>query len=87
MKDLKSILKAIVLKDINYGLNKDYCFVTDEDGVLVFLKRIYGKEESEECWPVNHYDGEVIWEVETSYNRGLEITELFLQALEIEFLG
>jgi len=86
MKNLKEILEAIRIKSINYGLNKDYFFILDEDGRLVFLKRKRGEEDSEDQWPSNPYDGETIWSYETYHNRGLGITKEFLRALEIDVL-
>lgn len=89
---LASILSAIQQKEIDYGIDRDYCFVIDEDGYLVFLKRdrdvhmdIDGEKMSQ--WPVNSSDGEKIWYQETTENRGLRITTEFLGALSIKYLG
>ena len=95
LNSLPDILQSIRDNKINYGINGSYCFVTDEDGELVFLKRIYGKEYyndpecnvNEELWPLNENDGEKLWSFETYAGRGLEITELFLNFLNIEYQG
>jgi hypothetical protein len=97
LNSLKKILDAIKNKDINYGINKEYCFVSDEDGELIFLKRNDAKSEHQReldkhhetrhNWPENHYDGEVLWKHYTGEGRGLVITDMFLQALDIECAG
>lgn len=96
LSSLRNILNAIQNKEISYGINKEYCFVTDEDGKLVFLRKtldnphqkdldIHGEERDQ--WPENSYDGDVIWKFETYQSRGLGITELFLKSLDIDFIG
>lgn len=97
LTNLKGILTAIRNKEIDYGMNKEYCFVTDHDGELVFLQRddensahqkdLDKYEEVRGHWPENGYDGKVIWSAETGLSRGLHITEEFLNALDVEFLG
>lgn len=97
MNNLKDILTAIEQQTIEYGINKQYCFVTDEDGELVFLKRndkmsahqkdLDADGEQRNQWPENSYDGEIIWTQYTGEQRGLIITEMFLNALQIEYQG
>lgn len=97
LKDLKSVLRAIRAKQIKVGIDKDYCFVTDEDGYLYLLKRpadvVIGQDMGEEYdnepreqWPVNHYDGEEILKIYCGESRGMAVTEIFLEALGIDFL-
>ena len=97
LDSLKDILHAIITKDIDYGENKEYCFITDEDGELVLLKRndatsqhqkdLDESEEIRDHWPENRYDGDIIWKVRTGNNRGLDITEMFFKALNIKIAG
>jgi hypothetical protein len=93
LSSLSGILNSIKTGVIESGIDKDYCFVTDEDGKVFFLKRnrklnaLDDEGERYEQWPVNQYDGVVLWKAETYESRGLAITEQFLNALELEFLG
>lgn len=92
LSNLKGILAAIRSKEIECGIDKDYCFVVDEDGRLVFLKRnreVHADYDGEPMtqWPVNPSDGEELWARETYENRGLRIAEEFLEAIGVEFQG
>ena len=40
LNSFENILQAIQNENIDYGKNKEYCFSIDEDGYLIFLKRI-----------------------------------------------
>lgn len=94
MNTLKEILDAIKNGDISYGIDKDYYFVLDTgDRELVFLKRndkisphqkdLDYHNEVRHQWPENCYDGEVIW----SCCEHDEVLEIFLEALELKYLG
>src|SRR5437899_503403 len=97
LNDLKHILKAIRKESIEYGVNRKYCFVIDEDGELVFLKRndkksehfkdLQKSKEKRNQWPENSYDGEVIFKINTYEDRGIKVTEEFLHALKIEYMS
>ena len=95
LESFEDILHAIQNKNIDYGINKDFCFVISEDGNLVFLRRKRGHEKyqefastyEEEHWPCNEYDGEEILNMSTGDNRGIDITEKFLDFLNITYQG
>lgn len=89
--ELKEILQKIKSGEFDYGREEDYFFILDEDGQIIFLKRNHSITEDEDgksrygYW--SQYDDEVIWEAETGHSRGLDITRMFLDALDIDYLG
>ena len=87
LRSLDKILDAILNDKIDYGRNRTYCFVTDEDGELCFMKNEHeGPKEFEDTdWPANRYDGTILWECSTGLDRGLDITTAFLEALKIQY--
>ena len=90
MNNLAEILEGIKSGDISYGEDKDFYFMTDEDSILFFLQRNYELTEDEDgeprtCW--SQYDDVIIWQTSTGNNRGIDITEQFLNALDIDFAG
>lgn len=97
LDSLESIISTILNGEIECGINKEYCFVVDEDGYLTFLKRndalspvqkdLDEHGELRDQFPLNESDGEVLWKSEYLGNiRGTEITEMFLNILGIDYL-
>ena len=86
---LSDALVAISDKSIQYGINKDYCFVLDNgNGEIVFLKRISDdkREDPELQWPCNASDGDVLFSLH-AWGSTVETVEEFLNALNIEYLS
>lgn len=89
--ELKEILQKIASKELNYGEDKDYYFMLDEDGRIILLKRNHSVLEDEDGEPRkgywSQYIDEIVWEAETADSRGLDIISDFLSALDIDYAG
>jgi len=97
LDSLKNIIQAIKDKSIDYGENRQYFLVLDEDGELVLIKRSDDKRDRDVPmdesidfdnldWPTGRYDGETVWKMRTGENRGTTITEQFLEILKIQIM-
>jgi hypothetical protein len=105
MRDLtnfKEAIQAIKFNEINYGFNKEYMFVYDEDGMLDLIKRdgyapvfedvtdtneLYDLQKNFR-WPQNKYQGTTIESFEAPRHGygGWEVISDFFSLLNIEIL-